>query len=288
MKQKNIQSDIKNNETNNNTLPKKEIKDLETRLKTLKQKAQGEQSNNNPYIIPASIIVAGIFIAVALFFSGGGDGKTNNINVAGTGQQAQAPVANSGNSDNVKPVTSEDHIKGNLDAPVKIIEFSDLECPFCKRFHSTLQQVVDEYGDDVVWVYRHFPLDSLHSKARIEASATELAYELGGNDAFWAYLDRLFEITPANNGLQLSQLVQIAEYIGLPTKLFQDLVDENDAQGGKFADHIEENVQDAISSGGRGTPYTVIVAPNGDTFPVSGAQPYSSLKVTIDLALKSK
>jgi protein-disulfide isomerase len=151
-----------------------------------------------------------------------------------------------------------------------------------------MQRVMEEYGKSgqVAWVYRHFPLDSIHSKARIEASAVELAGEIGGNDAFWAYLDRLFELTPSNNKLDLSRLPQIAEDVGLPRKPFEDLVAKNDIRGGSYADHIESDYQDAVASGGRGTPYSVVIAPNGKTFAISGAQPYSSVKAIIELALK--
>src|SRR6185295_5043808 len=83
----------------------------------------------------------------------------------------------------VKPVAAEDHIRGDLAAPVKVIEFSDFECPFCKGFHATMKQVMADYEKDgkVAWVYRHFPIDELHSKARKEAQAAECAGELGGN-----------------------------------------------------------------------------------------------------------
>ncbi len=78
-----------------------------------------------------------------------------------------------------------DHIRGNPDAPVTLVEYSDFECPFCKRFHPTVKRIVDEYGGRVRWVYRHFPLDEIHPvKARREAAAAECAAELGGNDAF--------------------------------------------------------------------------------------------------------
>lgn len=109
-------------------------------------------------------------------------------------------------SDSVRPVGEGEHLRGDPKATVKIVEFSDLECPFCKRFHLTMQQVMEEYSGKVAWVYRHFPLDSLHSKARKEAEATECAAELAGNDGFWAYIDKLFEITPSNNGLDPSLL----------------------------------------------------------------------------------
>ena len=203
-------------------------------------------------------------------------------------QQAEAEQLRK-SAGSVRPVAAEDHILGNLSAPVKLIEFSDFECPFCKAFHATLKQAMNEYGQSgkVAWVYRHFPLDSLHSKARKEAQAAECAGELGGNDAFWAYANKLFEITPSNDRLDLALLPQIAKNVGLDRAKFETCL-KGDKQGGKFANHIEENYQDASTSGGNGTPYTVITNAKGQVFPISGAQPYEALKSIIDLALKQQ
>jgi protein-disulfide isomerase len=189
----------------------------------------------------------------------------------------------------VKPVDGEDHILGNPNAPVKLVEFSDFECPFCKRFHATLKQLMDEYGMDgkVAWVYRHFPIDELHSKARKEAQAAECANELGGNKAFWAYADRIFEVTPSNDRLDLALLPQIAQEIGLDRAKFEVCL-KGDARGGKYAAHIEAERQDASTSGGTGTPYTLVIGANGEIFPISGAQPYAAVKSIIDAALKGK
>ncbi len=189
----------------------------------------------------------------------------------------------------VRPVDGEDHIRGSLDAPVQLIEFSDFECPFCKRFHRTMKRLMDEYGKDgkVAWVYRHFPIDELHSKARKEAQAAECANELGGNEAFWAYADRLYEVTPSNDRLDLWLLPEFAEEIGLDRAAFEACL-EGDSRGGKYAAHIEADVQDAIASGGNGTPFSLVIAPNGTTFPITGAQPYAAVKAIIDLALKEE
>lgn len=189
----------------------------------------------------------------------------------------------------VKQVDSKDHVLGNPDATVKVVEYSDFECPFCKSFHPTMKQVMDEYGKDgnVAVVYRHFPLDSLHSKARKEAQASECANEIGGNDAFWAYADRLFEIAPSNDRLDLTLLPKIAEEIGLDRARFEKCL-TGDARGGKYADHIEADYQNATASGGTGTPYTVVIAANGKTFPINGAQPYRVVKSIIDMALAEK
>ena len=152
-----------------------------------------------------------------------------------------------------------------------------------------MKRLMNEYGKDgkVAWVYRHFPLDSLHSKARKEAQAAECANELGGNEAFWAYTDRLYEVAPSNDRLDLALLPEFAEEIGLDRAAIETCL-EGDARGGKYAAHIEADVQDAIASGGTGTPYSLVIAPNGTTYPINGAQPYAALKSIIDLALKEK
>lgn len=223
-------------------------------------------------------------IAGAILYSN--NNETANVEVADSPPSviAEQPSNEVSASVRISEVTAEDHILGDPDALVKMIEFSDLECPFCKRVHTTLQQIIDEYGDSgqVAWVYRHFPLDALHPiKARTEAVASECANELGGNDKFWEYIDRIFEITPSNNQLDLDLLPVIAEDIGLDRNEFEECLNS-----GRYDQHIQDDLDDAKFSGGQGTPYTVIVAPNGTTFPVSGAQPYSVFKSIVDLALE--
>jgi protein-disulfide isomerase len=189
----------------------------------------------------------------------------------------------------VKPVSSTDHIFGNPNAQVKLIEFSDFECPFCKGFHATMKGLISEYEKDgsVAWIYRHFPIDQLHSKARKEAQASECANELGGNKAFWAYASRLFEVAPSNNRLDLAMLPQIAQEIGLDRAAFEACLG-GDARGGKYAAHIESDYQDASASGGDGTPYTLVIGSTGKIFPISGAQPYEAVKAIVEKALKEK
>ena len=90
----------------------------------------------------------------------------------------------------VTPVTAEDHIKGNVDAKVKVIEYSDFDCPFCSRFHDTMNSVSAKYDDsEVAWVYRHFPLEQLHPNAPVIALASECVAALGDSDSFWAFAD---------------------------------------------------------------------------------------------------
>lgn len=97
----------------------------------------------------------------------------------------------------VDPVASTDHVRGNRNARIAMIEYSDLQCPFCKQFHPTAQRVVDEYKGQVLWVYRHFPLDQgpnpLHPVARRAAEGSECVAELAGEDGFWKYVDAVFK-----------------------------------------------------------------------------------------------
>lgn len=178
------------------------------------------------------------------------------------------------------PVSGDDHIRGPQNAPVTIVTYTDLECPFCKQFHFTMEQVKKEYGDEVAWVYRHFPLAQLHAKAQNEAHATECAAEQGGNDAFWNYTDQIFTRTNSNDSLPESELAVIAGDIGLNVSEFNNCM-----ASGRFNSKIDAMYQDAISAGGRGTPYSVIIA-DGNQIPLNGAQPFSQIKTVLDSILQ--
>lgn len=97
--------------------------------------------------------------------------------------------------------TSKEIVRGNPNAQITIIEYTDLECPFCKRFHQTMEQVMATYSNDIRVILRHFPLDSLHKKARTEANAVECAGEQG---KFWEYVDGIFKVTPSNDGMDIT------------------------------------------------------------------------------------
>lgn len=237
------------------------------------------QIQKNTLAMPIAVIIAGVLIAGAVIYSGGKTPNTANV----PNQPPQVAQQETGNLDAMTPVSSSDHIRGNPNAPVKIVEYSDTECPFCKRFHNTMKEVMNEYGKDgkVAWIYRHFPLDQLHSKARKEAVALECANEQGGNDKFWEYTDRLYEITPANDGLDLAELPKIAGYVGLDVQKFNTCL-----LSGKYDKHIQDEVENAQATGGNGTPWSIVVGKDGKKYPLSGAQPISAIKQLIDIAGK--
>jgi protein-disulfide isomerase len=235
-----------------------------------------EKGGTSSLGVPVAIVIAGALIAGALFWGWGGSAGVSDRAGAASGGQPIASLKG------IRPVASSDHVLGDLSAPVKIVEYSDFECPFCKGFHATMQQIVEEYDGKVAWVYRHFPLDSIHSKARSEAVASECANELGGNEAFWKFTDRFFELTPSNNRTDTAVLLpQIAGEIGLDEAQFANCL-----VSGKYDDHVQADLDNAILTGGTGTPWSVVVGKDDQMFSISGAQPYTAVKQIVDLALE--
>ncbi|MFH1959629.1 MAG: thioredoxin domain-containing protein [Patescibacteria group bacterium] len=89
------------------------------------------------------------------------------------------------------PISEDDHLQGNKEAKIVLVEYSDFECPYCSGFHNTMNQVIKEYGDQIAWVYRHYPL-GFHPNAQLAAQAAECVAEVGGNEAFWRFADQAF------------------------------------------------------------------------------------------------
>ncbi len=166
----------------------------------------------------------------------------------------------------------DDASKGDENAPVIIVEWSDFECPFCGRFYSqTLGQIETEYVNTgkVKFVYRDFPL-SFHANAQKAAEAAECA---GEQEKFWEMHDKLFE-----EGVKggISSFKQFAADIGLDTDKFDDCLDS-----GKMASEVAKDMQDGQAAGITGTPGFII---NGQL--VSGAQPFSAFQQVIEAALR--
>ena len=224
--------------------------------------------------VPIAIVIAGALIAGALYYSNLKAPKQVVKNDTGTTTDANS---------NMKPISADDHILGNPNADVIIVEYSDTECPFCKQFHTTLRRVMDEYGKSgkVAWVYRHFPIATLHSKAPKEAEATECANELGGPTKFWEYTNMIYDTTNSNNSLDPAQLPIIAGKVGLDVGAFKTCL-----SSGKYTAKVQASYDDAIKVGGRGTPNSILVSRDGTKTNVIGAQPYESLKTVLDALLK--
>lgn len=163
-------------------------------------------------------------------------------------------------------ISKNDHVRGDFNAPVTLVEFSDFECPYCGRHYPTMKSVLEDYPGKVRLVYKHFPL-SFHANSQKAAEASECASEQG---KFWEYHDTLFE--KQQNGYSVGKFKQWAGELGLQQNKFDDCLDS-----GKYADKVKTDEQEGQSKGVNGTPATFV---NGRL--VSGALPYDSFKQIID------
>jgi len=212
-----------------------------------------------------SIIIAGIIIAGAIVY-------TRTL-PPGAAQALQPGTQVPATTANVRAPSAADHIVGSLSAPVVLIEYSDFQCPFCSRVHPTLKQIVDESNGQIAWVYRQFPLESIHPNARPAAMASECVAEQLGNDGFWKFADAIFA---DQSKISADYFVQTAVGLGADKAKFNACVASN-----KYAGRIDKDAGEATQNGGNGTPYTVVYG-KGKQVPVSGALPYEQFMSVIN------
>lgn len=208
--------------------------------------------------MPGAVIIAGAIIAIAIIYV---KRPAPAIIPTNTDQ-------NSAPSINLSPITANDHILGNPNAPIKIVEYSDPSCPYCKTFNSTMVEIMNEYGPGgkVAWIYRSFPLDTpdangniLHPNANNESRALECAASLGGNNKFWDFEKKLYDITPSvtgatPGGLDQKQLPLIAKDLGINVVSFNECLMSEDAKN-----KVKEQTLNGVKAGVSGTPTSFFV-----------------------------
>ncbi len=187
-----------------------------------------------------------------------------------------------------QPVTvplSDEPSKGALDAPITIVEFSDYECPYCLRYFQQTLPLIQQYIDSgqVRYIFKDFPLNSIHPHAQKAHEAARCARELGGDDAYWMMHDLLFTNQQTRAGQPLPQheqvLKDLASTAGLPQAEFDSCLDS-----GRYYDAVNAEVNEGVQLGIRGTPSFFI---NGQ--PLVGAQPFSVFQQAIEgLLLESE
>ena len=214
-------------------------------------------------------------IILAIVFAGG----LIALAIASGGGSAAAGLANHASEENGDagafraPSPDYDYVRGSVDAPITIVEFSDFQCVFCKRLHPVLKELTEIRGDDVKWVYRHLPLTS-HSRAVDSAAAAECVGELAGSDQFWTYTDQLF----ARQGDISDELfVELAVVAGVNEDEFSQCVSRDDVRKS-----IEVDRDEAIALGARGTPFGVIVTPSNELVPFTGVLSVEQFGAAID------
>jgi protein-disulfide isomerase len=225
----------------------------------------------NKVFVPISIVVSGLIIAGAIYLT----------------TKQQTPTAPTGTEKielSIAPIDKNDHIIGNPDAEVVIVEYSDLECPFCKGFHETMNKIMEEYGPTgkVAWVYRHFPLTQIHPLAQPSAEATECVAKLGGNAKFWEFSNNIIPGAPGS--LSAENLLAAAVKIG---------INETEYKSCMASDYPKQEVAKDLADGNAiakvdkefGTPYNILISKSGGQIPLKGNQPYANVKSAIDAIL---
>jgi protein-disulfide isomerase len=141
------------------------------------------------------------------------------------------------------PVNSEDHIEGSFQAPVIFTEYGDFQCPYCGAAYPVIKQIQKKFGDQLGFVFRHFPLTEAHPYAQIAAVASEAA-DLQGK--FWPMHDLIYE-----NQTRLSPkaLLTMAESLKMDLKKFQ-----KDIEDAALVEKVETSFESGIDSGVNGTP----------------------------------
>lgn len=222
--------------------------------------------------------VLGILLVISIFTDGFGFGSSNSNSGTGAAVVNNQPLDNNIPTGPVAVSADDDPVLGKDNAPITIIEFSDFQCPFCERFFSqTFGQVKTNYIDTgkVKFVYRDFPLRSIHPNAQKAAEAAECANE---QDKFWGYHDTLFNKQQEwASSIAIPLFKQYAKDLGLDTDKFNTCLDS-----GKYQDEVNKDEQDGIRVGIQGTPAFFI---NGQL--LSGAQPYAAFQAAIEQSLAS-
>src|SRR3989338_1875961 len=166
----------------------------------------------------------------------------------------------------------DDAVKGDKNAPITIIEFSDFQCPFCERFYTdTLPELDEKYikTGKAKLIYRDFPLENIHPQARPAAEAAECAHEQG---KYYQFHDKLFE---NRRLLSDANYKRWARELGLDGAKFDDCVDTN-----KYANEVSKDLADGAAVGVTGTPAFFV---NGKL--LSGAQPFTAFEELIEAEL---
>lgn len=220
---------------------------------------------------PAAIVTAGVLIALALFLGRGG------APVQKQEQQDPQPTAPL----STVTVRDTDPVRGDIaTADVVIVEYSDSDCPFCERFHNTMKSIIADKETKVAWVYRHFPL-SIHPNAVNEAVALTCVQQIGGNDAFWNYLDSVIGITLSPEK-STTVLTSLAAEEGVDAGQFATCLTDKTVQA-----RVEQESTEAQSLGARGTPYSIAInRKTGAQVVIPGAVPLEQVQQIIAGLLK--
>jgi protein-disulfide isomerase len=281
--------------------------DVEVLIKTpkLNSKSQKVQEENFWSILMSSILISSsIIIFFILFLLGFGwsdyhsfkqakaaeiEELRNQNNSLITQQQAldqQIKAVNTAKADperpkmpttltNIpKPNFQTEVFKGKQNADIILIEYSDLQCPFCAKIQPDIDKLVNEFPE-IASVYRHYALIQIHPNAIPYAQGGECFKEQKGNPGFYSFINQIFTLKP-----EITKMGEIASNLGGDKNTFETCMSSN-----KFKNKVEldsQNSSNLLGSNGFGTPTSILFnTKNGNNKIISGALPYDQLKLEL-------
>lgn len=214
------------------------------------------------------------------------EGKGTVTKPTTSGEAAVAEVKKL-SQDEIAAIKKEAYVEGNKDALITLVEYSDLECPFCIRQfkEGTISKVHEKFGDKVNSIFKNFRAVP-HENAEIEASATLCAGDLGGAKAYIAYYNAIFTRTNGGNGTGFSKdaLVPLAKELKLDGKKFQACLDSK-----KNIARFDADTAEGSKLGVQGTPGTVVINnKTGEYELIAGAYPVAEFERIVSKLLESK
>ncbi len=225
-----------------------------------------------------------LIIVLAVFVGGflsGSLWKENKMSTQGP-DQAQPEVAGAENPQQpegpseetlkkMPEVTAEDYVRGAENPELTIVEYSSFLCGYCGRFFPTLDQIVEEYGDQVAWVYRHYGSNEL-------AELSECVGEYSGEEKFWEFTETLHSTLAEDSSVrEIENAIELAVDIGADKETMQACVDN-----GEFEQRVQDQTAGGRAAGVSGTPNSILVTSDGEYRMIIGAQPYSNVKAAIE------
>ena len=228
---------------------------------------------NNSVAIPVAIVVGFGLIAVAIFFLG----KSNPTNDSPLNKQPGIQETKG----NIPTVTEKDFIRGNPNAPIMIVEYSDYDCPYCKVFHTNMRTIMDDYGisGKVAWTYRQYPIETLHPTSPKVSEAAFCVGEIAGNEAFWKFTDIVFDSRETNQLTNITKLGNYAEQAGVNRAEFDSCL-----SSGRMLERVNSSISEAQTAKIPGTPHSIMIVGDQQTT-INGAETYSYMKGLIDNVL---
>ncbi len=218
------------------------------------------------WVLPVAIVAAGVIVATALYMV-----RIHSLVNTTTGDPAA-----------IRPVTPVDHLMGNPSAPVVLIEYGDIDSEYTKKFNSIMEQIMTEYAESgkVAWVFRHFPIISIHPNAAAHASAAECVASIAGPNSFWRFIDAIAAQAPGSNQFSPKDYSTIIAGLNVPSDQFAACVSK-----GTFESKVQGDFTNATLAGAKGAPYLVLIVKGKPPVTIDGALPYSSMKKILDDAV---